>query len=74
VAFPDGYSSSDLAAVFPRVFRDDTAEDKAAIQQVLSQIMAYPLREFDGRMKTRDWSEVPSSPRHPTRTPARPNG
>jgi hypothetical protein len=55
-------SSTDLAAVFPRVFQDDTPEDKAAIQRVLSQIMVYPLAHFDGQMKTRDWSKVPSFP------------
>jgi hypothetical protein len=35
-------SSTDLAAVFPRVFQDDTPEDKAAIQKVLTQVMVYP--------------------------------
>jgi hypothetical protein len=55
-------SSTDLAAVFPRAFQDDTLEDKAAIQSVLRQIMVYPLTEFDGQMKTKDWSKVPSFP------------
>jgi hypothetical protein len=55
-----GRSSTDLAAMFPRVFQDDTPEDKAAIQGLLRQIMVYPLTEFDGQMKTKDWSTVPS--------------
>jgi len=55
-------SSTGLAAVFPRVFQDDTPEDKVAIQRVLSQVMVYPLSEFDGQMKSRDWSKVPSFP------------
>jgi hypothetical protein len=55
-------SSTDLAAVFPRVFQDDTPEDKAAIQKVLTQIMVYPLSEYDGQMKTKDWREAPSFP------------
>jgi hypothetical protein len=55
-------SSTDLAAVFPRVFQDDTPEDKVAIQRVLSQITVYPLSEFNGQMKSRDWSRVPSFP------------
>jgi hypothetical protein len=55
-------SSTDLAAVFPRVFQDDTPEDKAAIQRVLSQVTVYPLSEFNGQMKSRDWSKVPSFP------------
>jgi len=57
-----GRSSTDLAAIFPRVFQDDTPEDKAAIQGLLRQIMVYPLTEFDGQMKTKDWSKVPSFP------------
>ena len=55
-------SSTDLGAVFPRVFQDDTPEDKAAIQRVLNQVMVYPLTEFDGQMKTKDWSKAPSFP------------
>jgi hypothetical protein len=55
-------SSTDLAAIFPRVFHDDTPEDKTAVQNVLKQIMVYPLTEFDGQMKTKDWSKVPSFP------------
>ena len=52
-------SSTDLCAIFPRVFQDDTPEDKAAIQSVLNQVMAYPLSEFDGEMKTKDWKSAP---------------
>ena len=64
---PDGInavyrSQTDLATVFPRVFQDDTPEDKAAIQPLLSQIMVYPLSEFDGKMKTKDWTKTPSFP------------
>lgn len=57
-----GRSSTDLVAIFPRVFQDDTPEDKAAIQGLLRQIMVYPLTEFDGQMKTKDWSKIPSFP------------
>jgi hypothetical protein len=55
-------SATDLGAVFPRVFQDDTPEDKVAIQRVLTQVMVYPLTEYDGQMKTRDWSKTPSFP------------
>jgi hypothetical protein len=58
-------SSTDLAAIFPRTFQDDTPEDKAAIQSVLRQIVVYPLTEFDGQMKSKDWSKVPSFPPPP---------
>ena len=35
---------------------DDTAEDKKAIQAPLSKVMFYPLSQFNGSMKTTDWS------------------
>jgi hypothetical protein len=55
-------SSTALAFVAPRVFVDDTAEDHKAVQSVLSQIVYYPLSEFDGKMKTQDWSKLPTIP------------
>jgi hypothetical protein len=48
--------------ILPRVFQDDTPEDKVAIQPLLSQIVLYPLSEFDGKMKTMDWKSTPSFP------------
>jgi hypothetical protein len=41
---------------------DDTPEDRAAVQSVLSQVNAYPLAEFDGKMKQTDWSKLPHFP------------
>ena len=55
-------SPTDLVAIFPRVFQDDTPEDKLAIQPLLSQVMVYPLSEFDGKMKTKDWAKTPAFP------------
>ena len=55
-------SSTSLAFVVPRVFMDDTAEDHAAIQSVLSQVAFYPLSEFDGKRKTEAWSKLPHFP------------
>jgi hypothetical protein len=55
-------SPTDLVAIFPRVFQDDTSEDKHAIQPLLSEIVVYPLSEFDGKMKTKDWTKTPSFP------------
>ena len=37
-------------------------EDHAAIQPALSQIQYYPLSQFDGKMKTKDWSKLPHFP------------
>jgi hypothetical protein len=49
-------------ALFPRVFQSDEPEDKKAVQEVLSRINAYPLSQFDGKVKTTDWSKVPEFP------------
>jgi hypothetical protein len=64
---PDGIrgtfrSSTELAAFCPRVLLNDTPEDRVAIQPLLNQVMAYPLSEFDGKMKTMDWKKVPNFP------------
>ena len=55
-------SSTSLAFVIPRIFMDDTAEDHKAIQPVINQVVFYPLSEFDGKMKTKDWSKLPHFP------------
>ena len=33
---------------------DDTDEDRKAIQAMINQIVFYPLKDFDGKMKTKD--------------------
>ncbi len=55
-------STTEFAAWMPRIFMNDTPEDHAAIQPTLSQIQLYPLSQFDGKMKTMDWSNLPSVP------------
>jgi len=55
-------SSTELANIIPRLFMDDTNKDRKAIKTVVNQIMAYPLSQFDGKMKTTDWSKLPSFP------------
>ncbi|UTF60172.1 DUF1254 domain-containing protein [Gilvimarinus sp. DA14] len=55
-------SQTNLGAVFPRIFMDDTAEDRKAIQPLIDQVSAYPLSEYTGEMKTVDWSESPTIP------------
>jgi hypothetical protein len=64
---PDGisatfHSSTELGAFCPRVFLDDTDADRQAIQPVLNQVMIYPLTQYDGKMKTKDWKKVPNFP------------
>jgi len=36
------------------VFQEDDPADNAALQPLLNEIMAYPLSEFDGNMKSKD--------------------
>ena len=68
-------SSTHLAFVAPRVFMDDTAEDRKAIRPLLSQVNVYPLSQFDGKMKTKDWTKLPHYPRSEARrAKARPSG
>jgi hypothetical protein len=55
-------STTDFAVTMPRIFTNDTPKDHAAIQPALSQIQFYPLSQFDGKMKTKDWSKLPTFP------------
>ena len=64
---PDGIQkvfkcSTDLGVVIPRAFQSDDPADKAAIQPAIKQIMMYPLSQFDGKMKTKDWTKIPKFP------------
>lgn len=59
-------SSTRMAFVIPRIFMDDTAEDQQAVQSVIAQIGFYPLSQFDGKMKTTDWSKLPHFPARPS--------
>jgi len=52
-------STTDFAVTMPRIFMNDTPEDRAAIQPALTQIQFYPLSQFDGKMKTKDWHKIP---------------
>ncbi|MGC1178569.1 MAG: DUF1214 domain-containing protein [Methyloceanibacter sp.] len=56
------HARTTIGTIIPRVFQEDDRNDNLALQPVLQQIMAYPLSEFDGMMKSRDWSEVGSIP------------
>jgi hypothetical protein len=62
-------SSTDLVFVVPRIFKDATPEDTAAVRPLIDQVVMYPLSQFDGTMKTKDYSKsphfpVPPSPAH----------
>ena len=58
-------SPTNTGIVAPRVAQNDTPEDKRAIQAVLPGIMMYPLSEYDGAMKTKDWGDLPRAPAPP---------
>ena len=55
-------SSTNTALAGPRIAQDDTPEDRKAIQAPLKQVLMYPLAEYDGRMKSIDWSTVARKP------------
>jgi hypothetical protein len=55
-------SSTELVNAIPRVFMEDTTEDRKAIQPMINQIVAYPLKDFDGKTKIKDWSKAPALP------------
>jgi len=56
-------SATELANAIPRIFQDDTDEDRKAIQPLINQVVAYPLSQFDGKMKTIDWATAPIIPK-----------
>ncbi|WP_426128290.1 DUF1254 domain-containing protein [Pararhizobium sp. PWRC1-1] len=51
---------TNTAFIVPRVFMDDTTEDREAIQPMISGIDMYPLAEFDGKARERDWRSLPT--------------
>jgi hypothetical protein len=55
-------ASTNTGFIAPRIFMDDTPEDRRAIQPVLRQIMLYPLADYDGRMKSIDWNTIKKLP------------
>ncbi|WP_313378060.1 DUF1254 domain-containing protein [Achromobacter insolitus] len=64
---PDGVqgvirSPTALANAIPRIFMDDTDQDREAIQKKLNQVVFYPLKDFNGKMKSIDWKTTPDIP------------
>jgi|GEM_PF-931997 len=56
---------TELANAIPRIFLNDTVEDRAAVRPLINQVVAYPLAEFDGQMKTMDYAALPHFPAPP---------
>ncbi|HET9944403.1 MAG TPA: DUF1254 domain-containing protein [Actinomycetes bacterium] len=55
-------SPTSTGLVGPRIFMDDTHEDRAAIQEILQSVRMYPLDQYDGRPKRIDWTTLPKLP------------
>ena len=55
-------ASTNTGFIAPRIFMDDTQDDRRTIQPVLRQIMMYPLSEYNGTMKSIDWSTIKKLP------------
>src|SRR5262245_42571727 len=55
-------SSTNSGVVIPRVFQSDDPEDKKTARTMTGGIDLYPLSKFDGKVKTRDWSTLPTIP------------
>jgi hypothetical protein len=51
-------ASTNTGYVIPRVFQDDSPEDNKAVQRVTQGVMMYPLADYDGKMKLRDWTKL----------------
>jgi hypothetical protein len=52
-------SPTAIGMLIPRVFMDDTPEDRALVQSLISKIGVYPLADYDGQFKETDWSALP---------------
>ncbi|MNJ98483.1 hypothetical protein D3C87_162490 [compost metagenome] len=56
------HSPTNISYFIPRVFMNDTGEDRMAIQQIISQINMYPLSKYNGRATRKHWATIPSFP------------
>jgi hypothetical protein len=55
-------AQSNTGVLIPRVYQDDTPQDKKRVQTALSGVNAYPVAEYTGKMKLRDWANSPRFP------------
>jgi hypothetical protein len=61
-------SSTEFAFSIPRVFKGDGAEETRAVQPPINKVMFYLLSQFNGKVKPRNWSQLPKWPTPPGRT------
>lgn len=50
---------SKTAMLVPRVFQDDSDEDRQKVQELIATLDVYALDQFDGKMKRHDWAALP---------------
>jgi hypothetical protein len=55
-------SPTELVAVGPRTFLDDSDAGRKAVQAVLNQVVVYPLSKYTGKTITKDWKATPHFP------------
>lgn len=55
-------SPTALANAIPRIFMDDTDQDRQAVQKKINQVVFYPLKDFNGKMKSIDWKTTADIP------------
>jgi len=55
-------AKSNTGVLIPRVYQDDTPQDKKTVQTALSGVNAYPLSEYTGKVQLRDWAKSPRFP------------
>jgi hypothetical protein len=51
-------ASSNTGIVIPHVFQNDAPKDKAAVHSLVQGIDLYPVAEYDGKLKRRDWRKL----------------
>jgi hypothetical protein len=56
------YSATSVAYVLPRAFMSSDPADKAAVRETINKLNVYPLADYDGNVKTQDWTKIPSFP------------
>ena len=55
-------SPTNTGLVGPRIAQTDTPDDKKAVQEPLKQVLMYPLGEYDGTVKSIEWTKLPHLP------------
>ena len=52
-------ASSNTGLVIPHIFQSDTPKDRLTVHPAIQGIDLYPIAQYDGKMKRRDWRKLP---------------